>query len=127
MIDLEKEFRTLKLGAQALIIIGAGLAIGSAAVALFVGDSKKAKQPPVVVAAEDAEATTDADQPPPPPRKQSKDYSSIVSSYTRQLSIPAGILGLVFLVLGGALLWFIRNNIDEKDDTEPSQELYKAY
>lgn len=128
MIDLDKEFRTLKLLAQAMIIIGFGLTVGGFGVAFFVSDAAKAKKPaPVVVESAEETPPADPDQPAPPPPKPSKDYSATFSSYTRQISIPSGALGLLFLVFGLILRWIIRYNIDDKDETEPCSELYKAY
>ena len=122
MIDLEKEFRTLKLLASALIIIGTGLTIGGFGAAFFFSDEKR-PAPPKITSPEEA-ANPDSDAAPPPPPK---DYKARFSSSLRSMSIPSGALGVIFLICGIVLRFIIRNNIDEKDETEPSPELFKAY
>jgi len=34
---------------------------------------------------------------------------------------------VIFVVLGGGLRWIIRNNLDDDDEVQMSDELFKAY
>lgn len=120
MIDLQKEFRTLRLLSSALLIIGAGLAIGGFAIGLMTRDSSKPKPTPTYVE-NPSEKTDDA----PAKRKPVKDVK--LTTYTSSIAFSSGILGLVFIVLGGALRWIISNNIDDDDEVQMSDELFKAY
>src|SRR5579862_6258409 len=104
MVDLEKEFRTLRLLASALMIIGAGLALGGFGIAVLVRDSNPRDRRPAhgVTNLESAPAET--------AKPATKDYNQKFSSYTGQLGVPTGMLGLLFIGLGWTLRWIIRNN-----------------
>jgi len=65
MIDLKKEFRTLRLLSSALIIIGGGLALCGFGVGLVTHDSSK-PAPPVAIQTPPENPA----EPPAPPRKK---------------------------------------------------------
>src|SRR4051794_16145119 len=108
MIDLEKEFRTLRLLAKALIIIGGGLSVGGLGMMLLVhfGTAPaKPKRPAYVAPQEEvAEKGTPESpvpsQPPEPVEPDRKDYKEKMSSSSIGLVLPTAILGLLFLILG---------------------------
>lgn len=121
MIDLEKEFRTLRLLASALMIIGAGLMLGGFGIALLVRDPAPKDRKPAHVTEFEGTLPSEAAKP------AAKDYNQKFSSYSGQLGIPTGMLGVLFLGLGWTLSWIIRNNIDDSDGPIENHELFKAY
>ena len=117
MIDLEKEFRTLRLLASALLIIGVGLMLGGFGIALLVHDATpQPKHRPGYVVRPEAEL-----------KPAEKDPNKILTSYSGQLGVPTGMLGILFLGLGWTLRWIIRNNVDDGDGPIENHELFKAY
>ena len=131
MIDLQKEFRTLRLLSAALLIIGAGLTLGGFGAALMTRDTSKSKRPQTEIQAppETAEPASpeQPDSKTPVPVKEISQEK--LATYTSKIGFSTGIMGLLFLGLGYALRWIIRNNIDDVDDGEVqmSDELFKAY
>ncbi len=123
MIDLEKEFRTLRLLAKALIIIGAGLSVGGFGAALLMHEKATPKKPAYVAPSEEN-----------PEGSESASAASVKKSDKEKLwnstygmVLPSALLGVLFLILGAALRWIIRNNIDDGDEPEPSNDLFRAY
>jgi hypothetical protein len=124
--DLQKEFRTLQLLAWALLILGAGLTVGGFGVALLTRETKPAPKRPAVVQTEE----TPADDAPPPRAKPNFDPKSDTQTFmffTGQLGSRTGLLGLVFLAIGGVLRWVISNTVEDEDQVEMSDELFKTY
>lgn len=103
------------------MIVGAGLTLGGFGMAFLARDSAPKDRKPAHVTEFESAVPVDATKP------VAKDYNQKFSSYTSQLSIPTGMLGVLFLGLGWALRWIIRNNIDDGDEPIENHELFKAY
>lgn len=129
MIDLQKEFRTLRLLAYALLIIGGGLAIGGFGIALMTRDATKTARPDQQVTPRDPDDATVAEADPPPAVPKKNDTQKL-TTYTSQITFNTGLMGVLFIGLGWTLRWIIRNNIDDDDDkgeVQMSDDLFKAY
>lgn len=129
-VDLQKEFRTLRLLSSALLIIGAGLCIGGFGLALMTRDtSKPGRVAPSETKAADGSGNEVVEAPPPPrpaPRNK-KDMEEKLGTYWSKMGFNTGLLGVLFVGLGLGLRWIIRNNLEDDDEVQMSDELFKAY
>ena len=122
MIDLDKEFRTLKLLASVFMILGAGLALGGFGLALLMSDPamNEHKRKPAVV----AEDTS--------PLGRSKavsqeEYKGRLEGSLVQTGMPMGLLGVLMVLLGLGLRWIIREQADDGTEAQSNPELFRAY
>lgn len=131
MIDLQKEFRTLRLLSAALLIIGSGLTLGGFGVALMTRDSGKSARvsAEAQAPADGADASSPDKQDATPTVKTKEFQQEKLTTYTSKIGFSTGLMGLLFLGLGYVLRWIIRNNIDDDDggEVQMSDELFKAY
>ncbi|MEI6236112.1 MAG: hypothetical protein WCT04_23905 [Planctomycetota bacterium] len=120
MIDLDKEFRTLRLLSSVFIILGVGLIIGGFGLTLLMSDpamnERKSSRTPVVETSN--EATTK-----PSPKEMKEKFSTSTS----QIGTPTGVLGVLMLIGGLILRYIIRSNYDESDEAQSNPELFRAY
>jgi hypothetical protein len=122
MIDLDKEFRTLRLLASVFMILGAGLTLGGFGLAALMADPamNENKRKPMVVA---VDAT---------PLGRSKsvsqdEYKEKFAGSLGQTGMPMGILGVLMVLLGLGLRWIIREQTDDGNEAQSNPELFRAY
>src|SRR5436305_1554429 len=119
--DLQKEFRTLRLLAWVLVILGSGLVLGGFGVALMTGSSKPEPTRAQRSAAEDIDRGNFAVRPSGPRTDEQK-----LMAFGNQLGSRTGMLGVVFLIIGGILIYILKNTLED-DQVEMSDELFKTY
>lgn len=121
MIDLDKEFRTLRLLASVFIIIGAGLTIGGFGLAILMNDAAMNERKPAKGSRADSAPASKTKTPTQAELKEK------FSSSTSQIGTPTGILGVLLLICGIGLRLIIRSNFDDGDEAQSNPELFRAY
>ena len=122
MIDLDKEFRTLRLLAKTLLILGIALLLAGAGTALLTRPAQPPAAPPVA-GSDGSEGGANA----PAPSPKSGSLTQTMLSYVGELGARTALLGAVFVALGLLLRRVLRNTVDDDSFSDTDQELFKAY